>query len=370
MSLPSTLVCYSVPDSDHRVVATLVSRKIPMDANITDFLKEARERASNSPVTLSVRELLAKWSAKRRGYWVVERIRSDLETFSLTTDPDFNEVWIDANVEIVALPQRTVPDESIAIQETSTSSPIPREIYLRVNSLASANSGLVAVSPQDTVQTAQALMMRYDYSQLAVLSGERDLRGAVSWESIAQARIRNSDCSLADVTGTAELVRDDDDLLAQIPRIVFSGFVFVQARDKRVVGIVTTADLSEAFARTANPFFILGEIERQLRDIIDRHFSSEELAAAVDPSDEQRSVDNADQLTFGEYVRLLENPDHWERLGWDLDRKVFVAALDDIRQIRNDVMHFSPDPLEPTELNKLQDFAHWLRMLRPRNGLG
>jgi hypothetical protein len=144
------------------------------------------------------------------------------------------------------------------------------------------------------------------------------------------------------------------------------GFVFVQALDKRVVGIVTTADLSEAFARTANPFFMLGEIERQLRDIIDRHFSPEELAAVVDPSDEQRSVDNADQLTFGEYVRLLENPENWGRPGWDLDRKVFIAALDDIRQIRNDVMHFSPDPLEPAEIRKLKDFAQWLRKLRPR----
>src|SRR6266540_1717414 len=214
-----------------------------MDTDVAAFLKEAKEKSFGSPVRLSVRELLAKWSAKRRGYWIVERIRTDLEDFSLTTYPDFNEVWIDSDVEIVALLQHPTPDESVAIQETSTTSPIPREIYLRVNSLASANSGLVAVSPQDTVQTAQSLMMRYVYSQLPVLSSERDLRGAVSWESIAQARIRNSECSLADATGTAELVRDDDDLLAQIPRIVSSGFVFVQARDKRVVGVVTTADL-------------------------------------------------------------------------------------------------------------------------------
>jgi CBS domain-containing protein len=337
-----------------------------MEAELVDFLKEAKEKSSITPVALSVRELLAKWSAKRRGYWIVERVRADLDAFALTTDPDFNDVWIDADVKIVPVEQDAESNEPTTTQETSTTSPIQREIYLRVNSLASANSGLVSVVPQDTVQTAQALMMRYDYSQLPVLSGERDLRGAVSWESIAQARIRNSECSLADATGSAELVRGDDDLLAQIPRIVSSGFVFVQALDKRVVGIVTTADLSEAFARTANPFFMLGEIERQLRDIIDRHFSAEELAAVVDPGDEQRSVDNADQLTFGEYVRLLENPGNWGRPGWDLDRKIFIAALDDIRQIRNDVMHFSPDPLETADIKKLKDFAQWLRKLRPR----
>jgi len=337
-----------------------------MEEDPAEFLKAAKQQASSAPLTLSVRDLLAKWSAKRRGYWVVERIRTDLDALNLTTVPYFNDVWIDAEVKIVPLEVSAAPDEATAIQETSTSSPIPREIYLRVNSLASANSGVISISPQDTVQKAQSLMMRYDYSQLPVLSGERDLRGAVSWESIAQARIRSSECSLGDATGAAELVRDDDDLLAQIPRIVSSGFVFVQARDKKIIGVVTTADLSEAFASTANPFFMLGEIERQLRDIIDRHFSVEELASVVDPSDEQRSVNSADQLTFGEYVRLLENPDNWGRPGWDLDRKVFIAALEDVRQIRNDVMHFSPDPLEQADIGKLKDFAQWLRKLRPR----
>jgi CBS domain-containing protein len=337
-----------------------------MDAELAAFLETAKGNASDSPLTLSVRELLAKWSAKRRGYWIVKRIQEDLGSHQLTTDPEFTDIWIDAETRIVPLRQHDISDESTTIQETSTTSPIPREIYLRVNSLASANSDVVSVSPQDSVQKAQALMMRYDYSQLPVLSGERDLRGAISWESIAQARIRNSECSLADATGAAELVRDDADLLDQIPRIIFSGFVFVQARDKRVVGVVTTADLSEAFARTANPFFMLGEIERQLRDIIDRNFSPSELAAVIDPGDEARSVNNADQLTFGEYVRLLENRENWNRPGWDLDRRVFIEALDEIRQIRNDVMHFSPDPLEDAEIGKLKDFAQWLRKLRPR----
>ncbi|MDY7090568.1 MAG: hypothetical protein SYR96_36440 [Actinomycetota bacterium] len=129
---------------------------------------------------------------------------------------------------------------------------------------------------------------------------------------------------------------------------------------------MTTADLSEAIASTANPFFVLAEVERQLRDIIDDKFTPEELAAVLDPQDRERDVSSADQLTFGEYKRLIEVPDNWERLAWDLDRKLFVDALDDVRQIRNDIMHFSPDPLDEEQLRTLADFARWLRRIRPR----
>lgn len=332
-----------------------------------EFLNAAKAAAMTSPTALTVRELLAIWHAKRRGYWIVERIRDDLQRYGLTTYPDFNEVWIDSTVEILpiagAAEIQEQPEGALTVISANNA---PREVYLRVNSLASANSGVTSVSPQDSIQRAQSLMMRYNYSQVPILSGTRDLRGAVSWESIAQARIRSSAADLADATVPAELVRDDDDLLALIPRIVSHGFVFVQAKDRQVVGIVTTADLSEAIASTANPFFVLAEVERQLRDIIDDKFTPEELAAVLDPQDRERDVSSADQLTFGEYKRLIEVPDNWERLAWDLDRKLFVDALDDVRQIRNDIMHFSPDPLDEEQLRTLADFARWLRRIRPR----
>jgi hypothetical protein len=159
-----------------------------------------------------------------------------------------------------------------------------------------------------------------------------------------------------------EVVRNDDDLLAQIPRIVDAGFVFVQARDKQITGIVTTADLSHQFAILAKPFFILAEIERRLRRIVDGAFDSEELQAVVDPAD-ARQVKSAEDLTLGEYVRLLEDPERWPRLGWALDRKVFIGGLHQVRITRNDVMHFSPDPLDMDQVVALENFVKWLRKL-------
>jgi superfamily I DNA and RNA helicase len=73
----------------------------------------------------------------------------------------------------------------------------------------------------------------------------------------------------------------------------------------------------------------------------------------------------AHDLTFGEYERLLESPDRWERLGWAIDRQTFCGALREIREIRNDVMHFSPDPLEESQIDSLRVFIKWLRVLDP-----
>ena len=338
-----------------------------MNPGVREFLTDAKAKAGSEPVEVSVRKLLSYWGAKRRGYWIVDQIGIDLSSMGLTTEPPFTDVWIDASIRLVSEKggsgTPTVVAAPIVSEEKNSG-----DVYLRVRSLQSANSGIVSVSPNDTVQRARSLMMRHDYSQLAVLSGERELRGAVSWESLAQAGIRNAEFSLAEATLQPNLVHEDDDLLAQIPRIISSGFVFVQAKDRRIIGIVTTADLSQEFARMANPFFILGEIERGLREIIDQAFSAEELAGIAVPDDATRNVSKADHLTFGEYVRLLENPPNWERLGWDLDRRTFIEALNEIREIRNDVMHFSPDPLDHEGVETLRNFAHWLRKMRlPRS---
>jgi len=55
-------------------------------------------------------------------------------------------------------------------------------------------------------------------------------------------------------------------------------------------------------------------------------------------------------LTFGEYIRLLERNDSWSKLGLRIDRKLFIGNLDKVRQIRNDVMHFDPDGIEEEKI--------------------
>jgi hypothetical protein len=330
-----------------------------------DFLDDARKRAHNEAVQISIRDFIAQWGAKRRGYWIVDQIKRDLEKYDLTTDPPFTDGWIDTRIALV--PKAPVATKEQADDQQPLPSPDtdakPTDVTLLVGSLPSSNLGVKSVALDDTLEMAQFVMLRYDYSQLAVMSGVRNLRGAVSWESIAQAKIRNPAANLKDALVAVDVVRSGDDLLAKIPRIIDSGFVFVQAPDNTISGIVTTADLSAQFVSLATPFFLLAEIERRLRRVIGRKFTLEELQEIVDPLDGDREIHAADDLTYGEYCRLLELPERWEKLGWTLDRKEFVKALHEVREVRNDVMHFSPDPLEEEQVQRLRTFLKWLRRM-------
>jgi len=338
-----------------------------MDQKIAQFLEDAAGRDPDNQVTLTVRELLSIWGAKRRGYWIVEQIERDLAEARVTTAPSFIDGWIDNSVTLIPLTKATgrpagANTTAEVVEATDASLP---EVALRVGGLPSANITVASVEQGATLLRAQSIMMRHDYSQLAVMSGPRTLRGAVTWESIAQARIRNPGADLRAATVSAETVTAGDDLLSQIPRIMRAGFVFVVAPDRTLQGIVTTADLSQQFADLAGPFFVLAEIERRLRRIIDRTFSADDLRAAADPADSSRQPESADHLTIGECVRLLERPTNWARLKWQVDRVVFIEALDGVRRTRNEIMHFSPDPLEPVQITELNSFAKWLRTLDP-----
>lgn len=204
---------------------------------------------------MSIRQLLHYWDAKRRGYWITDEIKHDLTAAKLATNPPFTEGWIDSMIALIPIAQPSPKPDQTAVQSMDLTSDTPVQVSLRVGSLASANADVASVRLDDSLERAQALMMHNDYSQLAVQSGPRDLRGAISWESIAQAKIRTADAELRDAVFTPEVVGINDDLLARIPLIAAASFVFVQSVDRRICGIVTTADLSLEFATLAKPFF-------------------------------------------------------------------------------------------------------------------
>ena len=65
----------------------------------------------SSPPKESLRALLLWFDAERRGYRVVRRIRNALRRHGLTTVPDFEEAYIDAELAFVTrVPQAQRPD--------------------------------------------------------------------------------------------------------------------------------------------------------------------------------------------------------------------------------------------------------------------
>jgi CBS domain-containing protein len=337
-----------------------------MRRRIHERLRQARQRADTpDPERISVRELLSLWGAKDRGDQV-SQIEADLANHGLVTSPSFRAVTLDTVVSLTTQPSEADATTTAAPADIRDL-PVPEDdegegdlnVRLTVGNLTPL-TGVESVGPNSTFEEAITKMHLNDYSQLAVLTGVRNLRGAVTWRSIAQAMHRKPGASLAEaINSHVEVVPYDRDLFEVLPTLQRRDFVFVSDDTKAVMGIVTTADVAQRFGEMATPFFQVGEMDKTVRWI---------LSHAVDMETVQRlchkTITSFDELTIGDYQRVLESKEVWEKLGWRLDRASFISRLDEIRIIRNNVMHFRPDPVFEDEVDKLRWFNDLLHQYR------
>lgn len=359
---------------------------------IPERLREIAEqlRTGVKPEPKTVRQLLSVFNAERRGSYKVGKIRRALDGLGLVTDPDFENIWIDAAIEfrLRSEPHKEserAPDSTIAVPDvgevreqlarpepmteipvetpTVTSSRITDPTY-RIGKLPAANQPIVSVTLDEDVTQAVTKMMKWDYSQLPIMQGVRDVKGVISWRSIGSRLALGAPCAkVRDCRDSHRGVSADTSLFHAIPAIIEDGYVLVRADDKTISGIVTESDLSLQFQQLSEPFLLLGEIEQHVRKLIEGKFALSDLQDAKDPADVQRLVERVADLTLGEYIRLLENSNRWTMLKVNIDRAIFIAELKEVKRIRNDVMHFDPDPLGESELSTLRSFVRLLQRL-------
>ena len=331
----------------------------PVDEWFRDLTKRMRSEIKNGAAPkaerLTIREFLARFGHARRGHNVVGTIRKKLEDHGLRTLPDFEFEYVDSAIAIEL-------DEDIDAMAEDSQSMDPA---VRIGILAAAHNPPVSVAPNHCLLKATTLMRMEDYSQLPVMTNERDVKGMVSWRSVGASY--SNGCSPTQVRQCMEEAHEIDigmTLADATDKICAHDYVLVRATDRRITGIVTAADLANQFKQHAHPFLLIGEIEHRLRNLVRRKFTVEEFAGA---SDNPIPVSGPDDLTFGGYRRLLEAEKSWAKLGLNVDRVEFIKRIDEIRQIRNEVMHFSPDDHEPLDIKKLEKVVRFLRNL-PRSG--
>jgi len=317
------------------------------------------------------------WRSQRRGRWIVSHIREQLQKAGLKTVPDFESTYLDADISFelsllgespspavhAATTEAVLVTEGIEVLVSDESFADPT---YRISKLASANRGPISAKPDSKLAEAVTLMMANDFFQLPVMVNDRDVKGIISWETIGtRLALGQSPEWVREAMDAHAEVSSEASLFTAIPVIVEHGYALVRSPvDKRIVGIITTSDLSLQFQQLSEPFLLLGEIENHLRKIIGSRFGAEELAALKDPSDVARSVKSVADLSIGEYQRLLEDPSKWQTLKLDLDRAIFVQLLEKVRKTRNEVMHFDPDGIEDKSLHELRDFVRLLRRLQ------
>jgi CBS domain-containing protein len=331
------------------------------------LLKETRAKAdAGNEVEITVRDLIALWNARSRGHRLDQRIEADLANHGLATSPNFRKVTLDTSVKMFALASQ----DSEQPEESSTEPPTPEtvlaeegdelDVGLTVGNLPSALGGVASVAPTATIQEAITMMLLNDFSQLAVMSGSHSLRGAITWKSIAQARHANPDASFGDAIIEANEVNYDKYLVDVLSTLEQADFVFVRNEKNAVCGIVTNADVVHRYGELATPFFFVGELDQALRYVIAKTFTLSDVIACCDRGG-TRDIRSVDELTMGDYQRILENSGNWAKMGWPLDRGLFVKRLDELREIRNDIMHFNPDPMPADAMGKLRSFTQLLR---------
>ena len=256
-------------------------------------------------------------------------------------------------------PTSAEPDASAGSVDSETSDPT-----FRIGSLPAANKTLVAVNQDDDVARAVSLMMQHDFSQLPVMQGEREVKGVVTWKSIGLRQALSCKCErVADCREDARIVDSNRTLFDAIPTIVEHGYVLVRQRDRRITGIVTSSDLSLQFQALAEPFLLLREIELHVRRILRGKVTTEDFALLNSLAPAGRPPQDIADLTFGEYVRLFQHPQIWGKVNLRIDGVVLTKLLEDVRKVRNDVMHFDPDPMTPDELGTLKMAVRFMQQL-------
>jgi len=287
------------------------------------------------------------------------------------TVPDFEGAWIDSEITFELRKKekkedRSVSDEKVEQGPAETlDSWIDKDPTYRISKLEAANQKVVSISPDGTIAQAITIMMTHDFTQLPVMTSERDVKGILNWRSIG---------SRMALGATADLVRNlmeshneishDASIFSAISTIVAKDYVLIRGSDNKINGIVTVSDLAIQFQTLTEPFLLLSEIENLIRNLLESNFTKEELASARDPAAGGRVIDSVADMTFGEYIRLLQSPEKWKQIKLSIDRDIFCKDLDRVREIRNGVTHFDPDGISEEELGFLREFANFLKELQ------
>ena len=239
---------------------------------------------------------------------------------------------------------------------------------IRIGALEAAGTAgrkLVSVKPDAPLNVATTVMQLNDFSQLPVMQSERIVKGVVSWKSIgARVLLGREREFVRQCMDPPQIIDIATPLLDAVDVIQRRDYVLVQDKTNKITGIVTASDIAQQFAQISSPFLLIGEIEGQMRRLLIRgKFTPKRLRASQNP-ESAKPIESPADLTFGGYVQLLRKKENWDCLGLSgIDRDEFVDRLDEVREIRNEVMHFSLDDLPPETIKKLESFADFFRNL-------
>lgn len=316
--------------------------------DINELVKEIQ---NNKKIVKKItpRELFNALGYERRTsgncYWVDKFLNDN----SLMVEPHYNDVWIDSEIDLKHQPLATTN--------------IPIDPIRRINILSSATNIPTYIDNRDSLNKATTLMQCHNFSQLPVTTNkERGLIGYISWESICKAKINSIKSEVVKdyVNTNVATLSPDTPLIQAIEIVKEHDFAIVLAKDKSLFGIVTVSDITSQFIIETEPFLLINELECHLRNLLKEKILLKDLQTLCN---ENKTIKSIDDLSFGDYIAIFSNREQWEKIGIVADQHTFIGKIEEIRSIRNDVMHFRPTGIDEEKISAIRNMIKYLRYI-------
>ena len=322
----------------------------------TEALRQLRAQvdAGESPV-VSVRELLRWWGAPRLTLSLRWQVGEQLAAVGLLVAPSFDDATLDTVLTVrrdgLSAPAPSAPAPRPP-RAAAAPPPTPRsDVTIRLADLRDCLERAVILPPEAPLTRAASLLATEDVTCLVVASGPRAPKGVITWERVGRAALAApANVTVGAWTRPVDVLDDRTALFDALDGVDRDGAVVVTAPDRTVTAVLTAAAAARALRQVAAPFVLLDEIERRLRERI-----------AQRAPDALRSQS---AQSFGDYLRALEDPSVYPRLGLGVDRDVLRDLVDTVRRVRNRCMHFAPEGLDADDLRALGRLLNFLRDVR------
>jgi len=219
---------------------------------------------------------------------------------------------------------------------------------LKVKQFLNKKLELVTCNPDDKILKVKTKMLLNDFSQIPVVNEKDQVIGCVSWKSIGRAESINCKSEIVqDYIDKSFTINENDNFLNHLKKIAEKEYVIVVDDNKKIEGILTTYDMTMYFYDFINPFLRIGIIENCIRSLI------------IDAGIETKKDIN--KFTFYEYQKLLKEEENWRKLKLNnIDKETFIEKIDEMRNLRNNIAHYKPQPVTKSEQFLINSFSNLL----------
>ena len=285
--------------------------------------------------------------------------------------PSYLNIWVDTPITFELVSQKGKRNDEIFEEnrddsfsgkitelDQSQNKAVPNDPSFRIGKLKAATRLPISVGPNDPIGKAMTIMMTRNFWQLPVMTSEREVRGVVSWASIGERYVAGQvGTEVRQFMNDHHEIKNSASIFSAIQIISEYNYVLIRDSEQKISGIITANDIAAQFEETSTPFLRLSEIENHLRGLIDGKVTIEDVRATCDEKYLPKNFSKISELTFGNYVSIFDHPENWTKIGLRLDKTSFISEIKEVNRVRNEVMHFDPDPIEKDDLIKLRDVA-------------